>query len=399
MTESRAHGRTEDRVREVSKGRFSDDAEANLNAWDEVRPIREALPETLTNEEGDTVDNVIHIPMSVIEKIYTDEFKCPICLDTLTQTWAVTSCLHRFCRECLHQSLRIPVTPNKTHECPYCKAKIPSRRASKPDEKFDAAIQTILSSNVQIEDSSLSINDFFNRKHRDVMKTLVAESSANHSAKVKQFKEQAAEMQIKMNLKRSLAHTKDKNATKKQQQQHTSENKVDEGNTSSQYNGMKRDKKAKTSSTQPSSAVSSSSSILSSKDTAPAPAPVPPQPVSAPQQPIPRVLFAVYPLPEWVSQGMALIDVSSNPMVLGDTLALKKPFLKAPHPMKIGDLKQFLRQKYMLSEKQFSLLEIVIDVQDKRMVLDEFLTMRDVVMQFWTKERELVLHFRLVDAS
>ena len=39
---------------------------------------------------------------------------------------------------------------------------------------------------------------------------------------------------------------------------------------------------------------------------------------------------------------MALIDVSSNPMVLGDTLALKKPFLKAPHPMKIGDLKQVL---------------------------------------------------------
>jgi len=70
-----------------------------------------------------------------------EELKCGICLGTIDRTWAVTACIHRFCSDCLHRSLRMELGSQKmNHECPLCRVKIPSRRSTKPDPTFDALI-------------------------------------------------------------------------------------------------------------------------------------------------------------------------------------------------------------------------------------------------------------------
>jgi hypothetical protein len=66
-----------------------------------------------------------------------------------------------------------------------------------------------------------------------------------------------------------------------------------------------------------------------------------------------------------VKEGLATMDVSTNPLVVGKDLSLKKPYLKAPNPVKVGELKQFVKQKYLLNDKQFSHLEILINFQNK----------------------------------
>ena len=59
------------------------------------------------------------------ESILEDDLKCPICLGILDSTYTVMACLHRFCSECLHRSLRIELAPGKNnHECPSCRAKV-----------------------------------------------------------------------------------------------------------------------------------------------------------------------------------------------------------------------------------------------------------------------------------
>jgi hypothetical protein len=35
------------------------------------------------------------------------ELKCPICLSTYTETMITSECMHRFCRECIGDSLRL----------------------------------------------------------------------------------------------------------------------------------------------------------------------------------------------------------------------------------------------------------------------------------------------------
>ena len=62
------------------------------------------------------------------ESILEDDLKCPVCLGILDTTYTVMACLHRFCSECLHRSLRIELAPGKSsHECPSCRAKVRSQ--------------------------------------------------------------------------------------------------------------------------------------------------------------------------------------------------------------------------------------------------------------------------------
>ncbi|CAF1152309.1 unnamed protein product [Adineta ricciae] len=42
-----------------------------------------------------------------------EQFNCPICLNTMKDVW-VTSCLHRFCENCIKESV------NAAHRCPLC---------------------------------------------------------------------------------------------------------------------------------------------------------------------------------------------------------------------------------------------------------------------------------------
>jgi hypothetical protein len=83
----------------------------------------------------------ISLPISLIDDIISEELKCPICWGTIEKTLAVSSCLHRFCTECLHRSLRVELGGQKTsHECPSCRAKMASRRDARPDVMADCLI-------------------------------------------------------------------------------------------------------------------------------------------------------------------------------------------------------------------------------------------------------------------
>ncbi|KAL7073731.1 hypothetical protein ACQ4LE_007452, partial [Meloidogyne hapla] len=62
---------------------------------------------------------------------------CPICLDLLRNT-TVTECLHRFCADCIQNSIY-----KTSRQCPTCRKKIISKRNLRPDPNIDLLIDTI----------------------------------------------------------------------------------------------------------------------------------------------------------------------------------------------------------------------------------------------------------------
>eukprot|EP00049_Salpingoeca_infusionum_P002931 m.61396 g.61396 ORF g.61396 m.61396 type:complete len:309 (+) comp11861_c0_seq1:95-1021(+) len=67
----------------------------------------------------------------------TDQFKCPICLNLISNT-RVTTCMHRFCSDCIAKAHRLD-----KRKCPTCRADIPSLRSIKKDKRFDALIDKL----------------------------------------------------------------------------------------------------------------------------------------------------------------------------------------------------------------------------------------------------------------
>lgn len=104
-----------------------------LNLYDLNRTIRK-LPEKDNNAA------TIEVPNEVIASLISEDLKCRVCLGKLENTLA-TTCLHRFCSDCLQRTLRMELGAKMHHECPSCRAKLASRRASKPDNKFDLLVQ------------------------------------------------------------------------------------------------------------------------------------------------------------------------------------------------------------------------------------------------------------------
>ena len=64
--------------------------------------------------------------------------ECPICLDYLKGTHSTPECLHRFCEGCIKASLR-----KCKHECPSCRARIPTKRYLRPDKKYDDVVSVV----------------------------------------------------------------------------------------------------------------------------------------------------------------------------------------------------------------------------------------------------------------
>jgi len=63
------------------------------------------------------------------------EYECPICLDALTDTHINPECLHRFCGDCIKESLR-----RCNNECPSCRVHIPTKRTMRKDTQFDKIV-------------------------------------------------------------------------------------------------------------------------------------------------------------------------------------------------------------------------------------------------------------------
>ena len=115
-----------------------------FSRWDEESEIHGLTLYDINREprkiSSKSTASMIDVQNDVIASLLNDNLKCGVCLGLLDNTLA-TTCLHRFCSECLHRALRMDLGPKMHHECPSCRAKLASRRASKPDQKFNRLVE------------------------------------------------------------------------------------------------------------------------------------------------------------------------------------------------------------------------------------------------------------------
>jgi hypothetical protein len=78
-------------------------------------------------------------PLQILRDLVTNEFECAICLDTCTNTNVNPQCGHRFCKVCIELSLS-----KCKHECPNCRARIPTYRTLRQDAQFDRIVSTYI---------------------------------------------------------------------------------------------------------------------------------------------------------------------------------------------------------------------------------------------------------------
>jgi len=78
------------------------------------------------------------LSISVEDHELTCHFKCAICMEFLHNTMTSKYCMHRFCKKCINDSLRV-----SKKECPTCRTKLTSHRDLHPDPQFDRLIETL----------------------------------------------------------------------------------------------------------------------------------------------------------------------------------------------------------------------------------------------------------------
>uniref|UniRef100_A0A7S4KLC9 RING-type domain-containing protein n=1 Tax=Paramoeba aestuarina TaxID=180227 RepID=A0A7S4KLC9_9EUKA len=93
-------------------------------------------------------EDYVRIPM----KALNSDFSCPVCLGIIKSAMVVTQCMHRFCEECISNSLRLG---NK--ECPKCRAKCASKRHLRPDHAFDKLLLSVIKDVDKFEDEQLKL--------------------------------------------------------------------------------------------------------------------------------------------------------------------------------------------------------------------------------------------------
>ena len=126
----------------------------------------------------------------------------------------------------------------------------------------------------------------------------------------------------------------------------------------------------------------------------------------------PTVNVSIFPCPKWKeSDGPSFWSrMPSNPALRDDgLLLLKKPYLRVPPQLRIVDLKQFLKMKYLLSDEQLDGLQIIVNHQEKDggdgalvlvvAILDDQLLLKDVASKFWDGLGEFTLFFRIVRSN
>ena len=80
--------------------------------------------------------------LASLKKFREEVYECPICLKPCTDTLVNPECNHRFCKKCIKESLR-----KCNHECPTCRAHIPTYRTCRRDPQFDHIVSTVLRRN------------------------------------------------------------------------------------------------------------------------------------------------------------------------------------------------------------------------------------------------------------
>jgi len=101
-------------------------------------------PETRAIAKALTEERKLHQAIELLKAIVED-LQCPVCLEHLTDAHISPECLHRFCGDCIKESLR-----KCNNECPTCRVHIPTKRTLRKDDQFDHIVSALLC--VQIND-------------------------------------------------------------------------------------------------------------------------------------------------------------------------------------------------------------------------------------------------------
>lgn len=145
--------------------------------------VRKLLPPQIITNSGNFVDTVIVIQNS--NDYFKAEITCPICLGPLDKTWTVMACLHRFCFDCFHHSLRMELGSNSQKECPLCRTKLASRRSSRPNEDFDLIVDLLKTTKQSLPSNdhiALSPNYRFDGNFKKFKSSANSSSGCNSSA-------------------------------------------------------------------------------------------------------------------------------------------------------------------------------------------------------------------------
>jgi len=105
-----------------------------------LKAIKVVVPGVPTNVLVDS-GSAHHKALDSLKALVRDEVECPVCLDNCTDTHINPACLHRFCGDCIKESLR-----KCNNECPSCRIHIPTKRTLRKDTQFDNIVSFILCS-------------------------------------------------------------------------------------------------------------------------------------------------------------------------------------------------------------------------------------------------------------
>jgi hypothetical protein len=167
-----------------------------LTLYDRKRSVRKVF-------DAKNSGPFVEVENSVIDSLCTDDLKCGVCWGLLDTTLA-TTCLHRFCSECLHRSLRMELGPKAHHECPSCRSKLASRRSSRPDTNFDRIV-SLLTSSISGQ-KRLAVNEGMEDRHVRACDTYLNSNELSkkdfknfrdlHAENVGKFRERRAQLNL-----------------------------------------------------------------------------------------------------------------------------------------------------------------------------------------------------------
>ncbi|XP_058733867.1 putative E3 ubiquitin-protein ligase RING1a [Vicia villosa] len=100
------------------------------------KEIEEVDEDEVDEEEEEVYFLVMYLRLD--SSSFRKDVECPICLGIIQNTVTAMKCLHRFCRECIHKSIRLG-----KKECPTCRVHCPSKRSMRDDPSFDAIIEVL----------------------------------------------------------------------------------------------------------------------------------------------------------------------------------------------------------------------------------------------------------------
>jgi hypothetical protein len=351
--------------------------------------VRRRLPETRQLPNGKVEDAFLSVSPDKLEDIINEELRCPICLGTIQDTSTVTTCIHRFCEECVHKSLRSNLSSSKTHqECPSCRAKLASKRSTRSDAGFDTIIQ-LLTTAYELSQQQTS------NTHSSMSKLI-----ANGSFDMSSFRSAHEDKIIQF---------------KRKQQRMVAEGVLQRNPPSSSSSSSRQASSSNSKATPSSSSTAAAAAGEREKSTSPRAQQKKQDAVYLNAQP--KVCLSLSPWRPNLNliangkrlresmQGVTFIENPDDvPDVQNDEQEqlrfvqlkdLPLPYLKIPPLMQVGHLKNFVLNRLDLEKSKLSVLELLVIHEKKVVVLDDCLTLGDLTITFWEAKSELQLFYRL----